>query len=167
MGARATVATDGARVMVWMGEDEREIMVEGEGGMEEGASCATGMISATEMKNTQVKLRAQCVVLYVSGRSAKFLLRGPYDHIRPFSPVFVQPITAPARTITAVEIPVLGAYGTAPVTVNTGRTPVGPATARSPSRHSQDQYQHKKQMANPSSRNDGSASRNGGIALHR
>jgi hypothetical protein len=67
MGTRATVATDGARVMVWMGEDEREIMVEGEGGMEEGASCATGMISATEMKNTQVKLRAQCVVLYVSG----------------------------------------------------------------------------------------------------
>jgi hypothetical protein len=44
MGTRATVATDGARVMVWMGEDEREIMVEGEGGMEEGASCATGMI---------------------------------------------------------------------------------------------------------------------------
>ena len=135
MGARATVATDGARVMVWMGEDEREIMVEGEGGMEEGASCATGMISATEMKNTQVKLRAQCVVLYVSGRSAKFLLRGPYDRIQPFSPVFVQPITAPARTITAVQIPVLGAYGTAPVTVNTGRTPVGPATARSPSLH--------------------------------
>jgi hypothetical protein len=115
--------------MVWMGEDERKIMVEGEGGMEEGASCATGMISATEMKNTQVKLRAQCVVLYVS---AKFLLRGSYDRIRPFLPVFIQPITAPARTITAVQIPVSGAYGTAPVTVNTGRTPVGPATARSP-----------------------------------
>jgi hypothetical protein len=132
MGTRPTVATDGARVMVWMGEVEREIMVEGEGGMEEGMSCATGMISAMEMKNTQVKLRAQCVVLYVSGPSAKFLLRGPYDRIRPFSPVFVQPITAPARTITAVQIPVLGAYSTAPVTVNTGCTPVGPAMARSP-----------------------------------
>jgi hypothetical protein len=137
MGTRATVATDGARVMVWMGEDEREIMVEGEGGMEEGVSCATGMISATEMKNTQVKLRAQCVVLYISGQSAKFLLREPYDRIRPFSPVFVQPITATARTN-----PCFGSlvrygtrdrkYGTAPVTVNTGRTPVGPATARSP-----------------------------------
>jgi hypothetical protein len=101
-------------------------------GMEEGASCATGIISATEMKNTQVKLCAQCVVLYVSGRSAKFLLREPYDRIRPISPVFIQPITAPARTITAVQIPVLGAYSTAPVTVKTGRTPVGPATARSP-----------------------------------
>ena len=132
MGTRATVATDGARVMVWMGEDEREIMVEGEGGMEEGASCATGMISATEMKNTQVKLRAQCVVLYVSGQSAKFLLREPYDRIWPISPVFVQPIMAPARTITAVQIPVLGAYGTAPMTVKTGCTPVGPAMARSP-----------------------------------
>jgi hypothetical protein len=118
--------------MVWMGEDEREIMVEGEGGMEEGVSCVTGMISATEMKNTQVKLRAQCVVLYISGQSAKFLLREPYDRIQPFSPVFVQPITATARTITAVQFPVLEAYGTAPVTVNTGRTPVGPATARSP-----------------------------------
>jgi hypothetical protein len=80
MGTRPTVATDGARVMVWMGEDEREmmeIMVEGEGGMEEGASCATGMISAMEMKNMQVKLRAQCVVLYVSGPSAKFLVSAP------------------------------------------------------------------------------------------
>jgi hypothetical protein len=133
MGTRATVATDGARVMVWMVEDEREIMVEGEGGMEEGASCATGMISVTEMKNTQVKLCAQCVILYVLGQSAKFLLHEPYDRIRPISPVFVQPIMALARTITAVQIPVLGAYGTAPLTVKTGRTPVGLATARSPS----------------------------------
>ena len=132
MGTRVTVATDGARVMVWMGEDEREIMVEGKGGMEKGASCATGMISAMEMKNMQVKLCAQCVVLYVSGRSAKFLLRGLYDCIWLFSPIFIQPITAPACTITAVQIPVLGAYSTAPVTINMGCTPVGLATACSP-----------------------------------
>jgi hypothetical protein len=42
MKTRATVATDGARVMVWMGKDKREIIVEGEGGMEKGVSCAKG-----------------------------------------------------------------------------------------------------------------------------
>jgi hypothetical protein len=88
MGTRVTVATDGARVIVWMRENEREIMVEGEGGMEEGASCATGMISATKMKNTQVKLCAQCVVLYVSGRSANFYYMGHmtiYGHFHLYS----------------------------------------------------------------------------------
>jgi hypothetical protein len=81
MGTRPAVATDGARVMVWMGEDEREIMVEGGGGMEEGASCAT------EMKNTQVKLRAHCVVLYVSGPSVKFYVgrMTVYGRFHPYS----------------------------------------------------------------------------------
>ena len=83
-------------------------------------------------ENTQVKLRAQCVVLYVSGPSAKFLLRELYDHIWLFLPVFIQPIMAPAHTIMAVQIPVLGADSTAPMTVKTGCTPVGPATVRSP-----------------------------------
>jgi hypothetical protein len=42
---------------------------------------------------------------------------------------------APACTITAIQIPVLGAYSTAPVTVNTGHTLVSPVTVRSPKQH--------------------------------
>ena len=69
---------------------------------------------------------------HVSGPSTRSSSREPYDRIRPYLAVFVQPNTATARTIPAVKYTIWGADGTATAAVQNGRTPVAYGTARSP-----------------------------------
>ena len=70
---------------------------------------------------------------HITGPSTHSSSREPYDRIRLYLAVFVQPNTATAHTIPAVNYTIWGADGMATAAIQNSRTPVAYSTAHSPS----------------------------------